>query len=102
MLFYLIQFLAAPTAHGSSRPGIESMPQLQTTPQLGQHWILNPQHLARDQTLVTSVGDNAGSITCCTTAGTPGPPLFCSALYFQMPLTVPGTQEMLRKYLLNE
>ena len=45
MIFF--SFLAVPIYRG---PGIESEPQLQPTPQLRQHQILNPLRSARDRT----------------------------------------------------
>ena len=45
LLFYLFfSFLAAPTAYGSSRPGIKSKTQLE------QHGNLNSLHVAGDET----------------------------------------------------
>lgn len=37
-----IFFLAMPSAHRSSRPGMEPLPQQQSEPLLGQCWIPNP------------------------------------------------------------
>ena len=49
-------------------PGIESKPQLQPTPQLQQHQILNALHWAKDQT--HAVGNSAETLTHRATAGT--------------------------------
>lgn len=48
---------------------IKSKPQLWHVPQLWQQWICNPLCQAKDRTHTTR--DNSGSLTCCTTAGTP-------------------------------
>ena len=45
------------------RPGTKSEPQLGPTPQLWQHWILNPLRQARDGTY-TSAATQAAAETC--------------------------------------
>lgn len=48
--YFLFYVLAAPTACGSSRPGIKSKLQLPPMLQPQQHQIFNPLHQARGQT----------------------------------------------------
>ena len=53
-MFPAFFFFAAPMAYGSSLARFESELQLQSMPQLWQHWILNPLRWAGEQTLTTT------------------------------------------------
>ena len=66
-----ITLMAAPSACGRPRRGMETAPQLQPKPQLRQSWILNPLH----QGLKQRCRVNTRSLTYCTTVGTPSPGL---------------------------